>query len=389
MALNDNRDDNLERDPQLVQLYQAAAGEEPPAALDAAILAAARRETGAGLQVVGGAGDSAGSSTGRKRSWYMPVSIAAVVVLSVSLVTVVQQEKGDELAQPPSPATAPPALSTPAKPDATQGELAPPAATVTPQPRDDAAQVPVAPAAIGEIASKQRSQKEAIEAKSLSKQAPAEPQRKEERAGESAALSKADPTAQARREVPAGGVQNRQIAPTPGVAAAGDAAGTQAATPVAPPSERRPEPFAAASEREAAAQASKDTAASGRARSEADRAATRSTAPEPPAAAVTAPVPPRPASVAEDKPVASAPPPAEPRMRSVPPPAVTGAAPVQRRSAPLPAQRPAWLIELANQPPEKWLEKLAEFKRDGRQADADALMVEFRQRFPDHPVSVR
>ena len=41
MALNDNHDDDLERDPQLARLYQAAAGEEPPAALDAAILAAA------------------------------------------------------------------------------------------------------------------------------------------------------------------------------------------------------------------------------------------------------------------------------------------------------------------------------------------------------------
>ena len=44
MAVNDNnRDDGLERDPRIARLLEAAGGEEPPAALDAAILAAARR----------------------------------------------------------------------------------------------------------------------------------------------------------------------------------------------------------------------------------------------------------------------------------------------------------------------------------------------------------
>lgn len=37
----------------------------------------------------------------------------------------------------------------------------------------------------------------------------------------------------------------------------------------------------------------------------------------------------------------------------------------------------------------KWLERLAEFKRDGRQADADELLAEFRRRFPDHPASAQ
>ena len=53
------------------------------------------------------------------------------------------------------------------------------------------------------------------------------------------------------------------------------------------------------------------------------------------------------------------------------------------------ASRPSWLAELDNQPVEKWLERLAQLKREGRSAEADELMAEFRRRFPDHPASVR
>jgi hypothetical protein len=49
---------------------------------------------------------------------------------------------------------------------------------------------------------------------------------------------------------------------------------------------------------------------------------------------------------------------------------------------------PTWL-GLENQPPEKWLERLAEFKREGRSADAEELLNEFRRRFPDHPAGAR
>jgi hypothetical protein len=59
------------------------------------------------------------------------------------------------------------------------------------------------------------------------------------------------------------------------------------------------------------------------------------------------------------------------------------------RAAPKPATRPAWLVELDSQPAERWLERLGEFRRDGRTTDADELLVEFRKRFPDHPASAR
>ena len=72
-----------ERDPALDRLYREAAEETPPAHLDAAILAAARREVGARPRAL---------SQGLRR-WYLPVSIAAVVIVSASLVILVRDEE--------------------------------------------------------------------------------------------------------------------------------------------------------------------------------------------------------------------------------------------------------------------------------------------------------
>jgi hypothetical protein len=97
------------RDPQLERLYRGAAREEPPAHLDAAIRAAARREVGAGPR----------SLAARLRRWHVPVSIAAVVLVSASLVILVTEEGGerlDEIRIPPM--SAPPAKSA-AEPAAT------------------------------------------------------------------------------------------------------------------------------------------------------------------------------------------------------------------------------------------------------------------------------
>jgi len=88
-----------ERDAKLAALYRAAAQDEPPAAFDDALRAAARREVGARPRY-------AGSSY--IRSWRVPLSIAAVILLSVSLVTLMREE-APEVAQPPlagSPADA-------------------------------------------------------------------------------------------------------------------------------------------------------------------------------------------------------------------------------------------------------------------------------------------
>lgn len=86
------RRDETERDTQLAALYRAAARDEPSPALDAAIRAAARREVGARPRPVG---------PFFSRSWRVPLSLAAVVVLSVSLVTLIREEAPPEISRPP------------------------------------------------------------------------------------------------------------------------------------------------------------------------------------------------------------------------------------------------------------------------------------------------
>lgn len=84
-----------EGDPELSRAYRAASEEEPPRHLDDAILAAARR-----------------SANRRPRSgfspfgagWRVPVALAAVLVLCVSLVVTMQQETRDAgLPEAPAP----------------------------------------------------------------------------------------------------------------------------------------------------------------------------------------------------------------------------------------------------------------------------------------------
>ena len=79
------------RDPRLDRLYRETGHEGPPVHLDAAILAAARREVGARPRPLASA----------LRRWRVPVSIAALVLVSVSLVTLVREEGGGQL-EPPS-----------------------------------------------------------------------------------------------------------------------------------------------------------------------------------------------------------------------------------------------------------------------------------------------
>jgi len=105
------------RDEQLSRLYREAAGEEPSEAMDRAILAAARAEA-ARIQP-------------RKRAWWQtwagPASVAATVVLTVTLTLMVQQEqehafieappsKGEAADSAVKPALPPPAVKQEAAP---------------------------------------------------------------------------------------------------------------------------------------------------------------------------------------------------------------------------------------------------------------------------------
>ena len=88
-----------ERDPKVSAAYRGLGAEEPPRALDEAILAAARREAGARpsrLEV----------RAGRQR-WYAPLATAAVLVLAVA-VTLNMQTERPGIESPVPQASAPP-----------------------------------------------------------------------------------------------------------------------------------------------------------------------------------------------------------------------------------------------------------------------------------------
>ncbi len=72
-------------DPRLSGAYQRLGKENPPQAIDAAILAASRRAVRARPVATGG----------RLRRWALPISIAAVVVLTMSVTLRVQLERPD------------------------------------------------------------------------------------------------------------------------------------------------------------------------------------------------------------------------------------------------------------------------------------------------------
>lgn len=254
MALNPGSD--MEHDATLAAAYRAGAHEQPPAHLDAAIRAAARREAGAGPQRIS-----------RLRAWRVPVSLAAVLVLSVTVVLMVREEGGDRL-EPAPPRIA--ATPTPAMEQAVPQVLPQPAAPATP------------------------------------------------------------PLQQRRAEPPAG------PAPQP-LAKAMPEAEQQALAGAASASAR--EDVAASPRLEAAPQA------------EAPRPMMRSA----------------PATMAAD--AGSA-------------PAARKAAPAAAMSAPAPLQQALWQ-DLLTEPAEKWIQRIVEWRRAGRSADADALAAEFRRRFPD------
>lgn len=276
-----------EHDPMLERLYRAAAREEPAARLDAAILAAAHRETGARPR----------AATSVLRRWQVPVSIAAVLVLSVSLVTLIREEGGEQLMQPPPPA---PAASQPV-PILPQGEPTHPSdaapAPARPAPRQDvlASSPPAAPgAAAGGVAAGV---------------GPAAP-----KPGEGAAV-------------------RSEPAPRPEPAPFRDASGPPA------PESRVDAPPAASAE---------DIAA--RAPAAAERRS-------PPAAAAPAPERSRSRIMAQSRKEAASP----------------------------DAGTPAW-SGFETQPPQKWRERIGELRRHGRVAEAEAMLAEYKRRFPGHPL---
>lgn len=287
MALNDNQRAG-ERDPVLDDLYRTGAAEEPPAHLDAAILAAARREVGAGPQpLVSGL-----------RRWRIPVSLAAMLVLSVSLVTLVKEEGGDALQALPG---APPA-TTPAQPVQ-----------------------PASPAGTGEA----RPQAAAPDAEHASPRQDASP------------------------AAPSGQAADGRLAAGSGLTATQENASGAASEPAAKPSSQ---PF-----RDAPAMAERSVSAPLPAGSGPDQSRRAPAAAERRAAPMGAPAP--------------APEVAERTLSQ----ARKETASAKDRTTPI------WQ-GYDKEPPQKWLERIEELRRQQRLADADAMQAEFRRRFPGHPL---
>ncbi len=293
MALNDDNrasaPGNAERDPRLDRAYRLAGLEEPPARLNAAILAAARREVGARPH----------SLSPELRRWRVPVSIAAVVVLSFSLVTLVKEEGGEPLLRPLP--EAPPSR--------------PPAA----QPADT-----VQPAAVVPGARQMRDQ--------IAEPVPARLVRREDAAAGA-------PTAM-------GGVAEGNISgggPSP-------SASRDAAVVVAPETAAKPQPF-----RESASLLERSSPAAPPAKSTEELAARAPAVAERRAAPMAAP--------------------AEPAARLL--------MQAKREAAAADDKPPVW-HGLEKEPPQKWIERIAELRRQQRAVEAEALLAEFRRRFPDH-----
>lgn len=297
MTLNESnpggKPGDAERDPRLDRLYRMAGREDPPARLDAAILAAARREAGARPQPLGRAA---------LRRWQVPVSIAAVVVLSVSLVTLVREEGGGQLAEvPPLPAPAQPPVAEPPPPAPALSERARPRPPAT--------------------------------APGPARAAPQEEARSD--------------------EAPAtlGGLTDRTAGDTAGPIASQGAGASGEADAAA---KSRMEPLrdapVAAERRAPAPRAVPAEELAAR-----EQAAERSVAPT--------------AAAPASKPLAL------PRAM----------AKARKEATTEDAPTPVWQ-GFEREPPQRWLERISELKRLDRAADAEAMLAEFKRRFPDHPL---
>ena len=331
---------DAERDARLDRLYREAGSEMPPARLDAAILAAAHREVGARPRPL--------SSTLRR--WRVPVSIAAVVVLSVSLVTLVQEEGGNRSTEIP-PVTPPPAFEQKASPPA--------------------------PAAMAEAGREDRST-----------------QRQSERTGAPAASTPA-PTAPSRptapveaRPAPADATGGRALEPFPGrrqeqqPQGAAVAPQPQAGAPAIPDLLSKPAPAPSARARDETAVEIRGMAAESPSSLEARRPVTEAAqAPASPGTAKEA------AAAIAGRVMSSAPPaPLQPAAKPVPKAAVSEQGRSMEAGGGALLQRPPIWSDLERQPPERWLERIEAMRQADRSVEVNDLLAEFRKRFPKHPL---
>jgi len=359
---------DADRDPRLDRSYRDLPRDEPPAHLDAAILAAAHREVGARPR----------PASDRLRAWRVPVSIAAVVVLSVSVVTLVREEGGDKLdsstasmaSRNRAPAAqmaeerasardqAAPAESARDAGKARSQEAAKPEAPQRKAARDDAA-----PASTS-AAKKEADQRAAAESAKRSEDAA---RRSAGAAAERSASAEprvpAPPPAAPAPQSPQGGPVLRDSRPAPSTGSLSGADGARSSAGIRGSSGDN---LFAASPEEQKAQGALAPLPQG-ASAPVDRPAARERAAATDSAGSLQPSAPA-------QPAAKAAPRLESRSMQA-----EGSAATANRLSPL-------LKELDAQPAEKWVEKIEALRRDGRRPEADELLVAFKRRFPDYPL---
>jgi hypothetical protein len=382
------------KDAHLSRLYRESGAPEPSMDIDRVILAAARREVHARPRRVGS----------WLREWRVPVSIAATLVVTASLVMVVVEEGGNRIGEAPSVAPAP-----------TRKEAPAPAAPVTDDlVRSPSATTPEVSAERGREAPSQIARKHADGDREAARQA-LKSSAKREAASEARSLAET-PRAQPAPPPP----------PPPDLARPFPSDG--AASNIAPrgePEQRaapRPEtsaPRAAGGPlRDGGGEASRQ---SHRERMEDARPGTlgasrpslgvrgfvedqttdqvgarpestplRQLSPASPAQDAigrAAPAdPPKdggPTLHAQERRDAASGKTASPLAKRLPPAIVATPKP-QRESRGVTLAR-----DLFDQPAEKWLERIEQLRREDRDSDADELLGEFRRRFPSHPAAQR
>jgi hypothetical protein len=338
MAVNAHHSDTPDtpRDPRLDRLYAASAREEPPVTLDEAIRAAARREVLARPRPL----------RARFRAWRTPVSIAAVLVLSASLVMLMREEAADPFYHAPAPSAQPAEVATEASP------AAPPQQTPPPAPSSSRPSLSPTPA-------------------------PAMPERRFE--GRERSDKPMQDDASRRAQSRSSGEPLPSASPEPG-------------------EERRPSLGARAArsqpkESTAAGETTSAPDVAGRAERDAanpsgnlhdkplreGRTIAKSTEPGAGSADAASAVE---ATKAAEPPKAAASPPPRALSRQQ---AQSDQASAERKGNVPASQAPVW-AGWERQAPEKWIERIEELRRIGLEAEAREMLEEFRKRFPHHPL---
>jgi len=292
MGLNRHESGGPERDARLDALYAHTGRETPRTEIDDAIRAAARKAVGSGPRVLGVP----------LRRWGVPISVAAVVVVSVTLVTLMRDEGAGQFEEGYSPSGRAESKEKPA--DAPVGGTA-----------REALEIPMP----------------ARQAPTVIPQAPPAP------AAEAGAASTAEEPRMYRRSTAPAGIRPAPTEARPGEMGESMADKDQKAS--------APQPAAPMPQ---------------------------STGKKPAAGAVGA--------LRES----------ESQLRSAPARTDRPRVPVQ---APKKSERSrmddrvARLVSALNEAdPKSWLEKIQELRREGQDEEADALIAEFKRRFPAYPI---